>query len=72
MKQTRSKIVEEKGEDGNLGDGAALVENLVPIDLITAASKIGEAPQALATAATKLVEVIAINSIATTTCKLKS
>ncbi len=48
---------------GILGDGAPLVENLVPTGLIIAASKIGEAPQALATAATKLVETIAINSV---------
>ena len=48
---------------GILGDGAALVENLVPAGLITAASKIVEAPQALATVATKLVEAIAINSV---------
>lgn len=48
---------------GILGDGAALVENLVPTGLVSAASKIVEAPQALATVATKLVEAIAINSI---------
>jgi hypothetical protein len=48
---------------GILGDGAALVENLVPVGLMTAASKIVEAPLGLATVATKLVEAIAINSI---------
>jgi hypothetical protein len=48
---------------GILGDGAALVENLVPTGLITAASKIVEAPLSLANVATKLVEAIAINSI---------
>jgi hypothetical protein len=48
---------------GILGDGAALVENLVPAGLITAASKIVEAPQALATVATKLVEAIALNTV---------
>ena len=46
-----------------LGDGAALVENLVPAGLMTAASKIVVAPQGLASVATKLVEAIAINSI---------
>ena len=48
---------------GILGDGAALVGNLVPTGLITAASKIVETPQALATVATKLVEAIAINTV---------
>ena len=48
---------------GILGDGAALVENLVPAGLITAASKIVEAPTGLANVATKLVEAIAINSL---------
>src|SRR5438874_1327623 len=48
---------------GILGDGAALVGNLVPTGLITAASKIVEAPQGLANVATKLVEAIAINTI---------
>jgi len=48
---------------GVLGDGAALVENLVPTGLITAASKIVEAPLGLAEVATRLVEAIAINSI---------
>jgi hypothetical protein len=48
---------------GIIGDGAALVENLVPAGLIAAASKIVEAPQGLATVATRLVEAIAINSI---------
>ena len=48
---------------GILGDGAALVGNLVPTALITAAGKIVEAPQGLASVATKLVEAIAINTI---------
>ena len=48
---------------GILGDGAALVGNLVPTGLITAATKIVEAPQGLANVATKLVEAIAINTI---------
>ena len=48
---------------GILGDGAALVENLVPTGLITAASKLAEAPLGLANVATRLVEAIAINSI---------
>jgi hypothetical protein len=48
---------------GILADGAALVENLVPAGLLTAASKIVEAPRGLATVATRLVEAIAINSI---------
>lgn len=49
---------------GILGDGAALVENLVPTGLMTAASKLVEAPLGLANVATRLVEAIAINSIA--------
>jgi hypothetical protein len=48
---------------GILADGAALVENLVPAGLITAASKIVEAPLGLANVATRLVEAIAINSV---------
>jgi hypothetical protein len=48
---------------GILGDGAALVGNLVPTGLIAAASKIAEAPQSLASVATRLVEAIAFNSI---------
>jgi len=48
---------------GILADGAALVENLVPTGLITAASKLAEAPLGLANVATRLVEAIAINSI---------
>jgi len=48
---------------GILGDGAALVGNLVPTGLITAASKLAEAPLELANVATKLVEAIAINSV---------
>ena len=48
---------------GILGDGAALVENLVPTGLMTAASKLAEAPLGLANVATRLVEAIAINSI---------
>jgi hypothetical protein len=46
-----------------LGDGAALVENFVPTGLITAASKLAEAPLGLAEVATRLVEALAINSI---------
>ncbi len=48
---------------GILGDGAALVENLVPTGLITAAGKLAEAPLGLADVATRLVEALAINSI---------
>lgn len=48
---------------GILGEGAALVENLVPTGLITAASKLAEAPVGLAEVATRLVEALAINSI---------
>ena len=48
---------------GILGNSAALVENLVPTGLITAASKIAEAPVGLANVATKLVEAIAINTV---------
>ena len=48
---------------GILADGAALVENLVPVGLITAASKIAEAPRGLADVASKLVDAIAINSV---------
>jgi hypothetical protein len=48
---------------GILAAGAAFVENLVPIGLITAASKIAEAPLGLANVATRLVEAIAINSV---------
>jgi hypothetical protein len=48
---------------GILADGAALVENLSPVGLITAASKIAEAPLGLASVATRLVEAIAINSV---------
>ena len=48
---------------GILGDGAALVENLVPTGLITAAGKLAEAPVGLADVATRLVEALAINSI---------
>jgi hypothetical protein len=48
---------------GILGDGAALVENLVPTGLITAASKLVEAPVGPADVATRLVEALAINSI---------
>jgi hypothetical protein len=48
---------------GILAEGAALVENLVPAGLITAASKIAEAPRGLADVASKLVEAIAINSV---------
>ncbi len=48
---------------GIVADGVALVENLVPAGLITAASKIVEAPRGLANVASRLVEAIAINSI---------
>src|SRR5438309_8460113 len=48
---------------GILGDGATLVENLVPTGLITVASKLVETPLGLADVATKLVEALAINSI---------
>jgi hypothetical protein len=48
---------------GILGDGAALVENLVPTGLIAVASKLVEAPVGLADVATRLVEALAINSI---------
>src|SRR5437588_3683070 len=48
---------------GILGDGAALVENLVPTGLITVASKLVETPLGLADVTTRLVEALAINSI---------
>jgi hypothetical protein len=48
---------------GILADGAALVENLGPVGLITAVSKMAEAPRGLADVASKLVEAIAINSV---------
>ncbi|MEY2556513.1 MAG: hypothetical protein QOF93_1657 [Verrucomicrobiota bacterium] len=48
---------------GILGDGAALVENLVPTGLIMVASKLVETPVGLADVATRLVEALAINSI---------
>ena len=48
---------------GILENGTALVENLIPSSLVTAASKLVEAPRGLATVATRLVEAIAINSI---------
>ena len=48
---------------GILGDGVAVVQNLVPTGLITAASKLAEAPLGLAEVATRLVEALAINSI---------
>ncbi len=48
---------------GIVADGVALVENLVPAGLVTAASKIAEAPRGLADVASKLVEAIATNSI---------
>src|SRR5438309_4457133 len=48
---------------GLLENGTALVENLVPNALVTAASKLVETPRDLAaTVATRLVEAIAINS----------
>jgi hypothetical protein len=63
LKQSRSKPPKKKAKMGILGDGDALVENLVPTGLITAASKLVEAPLGLADVATRLVESIAINSI---------
>jgi hypothetical protein len=63
LKQSRSKQSKIKAKMGILGDGAALVENLVPTGLITAASKLAEAPLGLADVATKLVEALAINSV---------
>src|SRR5436190_7358165 len=48
---------------GILGDGVAVVENLVATGLITVASKIVETPLGLAEGATRLVEELAINSI---------
>src|SRR5207247_8739178 len=48
---------------GILGDGVAVVENLVPTGLITVAWKIVETPLGLAEVATRLVEALAINSI---------
>ena len=48
---------------GILSDGVAVVENLVSTGLITAASKIVEAPRGLADVASRLVEAIAINTI---------
>src|SRR4029077_5509455 len=55
--------VQNKQEMGILADSAALVENLVAPGLITAASKIVEAPLGLANVATRLIEAIAINSV---------
>ncbi len=49
---------------GILENGTALVENLVPRSLATAASKLVEAPLGLASVATSLVEALAINSVA--------
>ena len=63
MNQSRSKSSKKKAKMGILGDGAALVENLVPTGLITAASKLVEAPLGLGEVATRLVEALAINSI---------
>jgi hypothetical protein len=48
---------------GVITDGVALVGSFVPTGLITAASKIVEAPRELAGVASKLVEAIALNSI---------
>lgn len=48
---------------GILANGAAVMENLVPAALVTAATKLVEAPLGLANVATRLVEAIAINSI---------
>src|SRR5204863_8603016 len=63
LKQSRSKSSKKKATMGILGDGAALVENLVPTGLIKAAGKMVEAPLGLADVATRLVEALAINSI---------
>jgi hypothetical protein len=63
LKQSRSKPSKKKGKMGILGDGVALVENLVPTGLITVASKFAETPVGLADVATRLVEALAINSI---------
>jgi hypothetical protein len=63
LKQSRLKPSKKKAKMGILADGAALVENLVPTGLITAASKLVEAPLGLADVATRLVEALAINSI---------
>src|SRR5438874_7859646 len=49
---------------GILENGTALVENLVLPSLAIAASKLVEAPLGLANVATRLVEALAINSIA--------
>jgi hypothetical protein len=57
------KPSKQKAKMGILADGTALVENLVPAGLITAAGKIAEAPRGLADVASKLVEAIAINSV---------
>src|SRR5204863_276474 len=63
LKQSRSKPSKKKANMGILGDGVAVVENLVPTGLITVASKIVETPLGLAEVATRLVEALAINSI---------
>src|SRR5205814_4291300 len=57
------KPSKEKAKMGILGDGVAVVENLVPTGLITVASKIVETPLGLAEVATRRVEALAINSI---------
>jgi hypothetical protein len=62
LKLSTSKSSKE-AKMGILTDGAGLVEDLVPAVLITAASKIAEAPRGLADVAHKLVEAIAIKSI---------
>ncbi len=49
---------------GILENGTTLVENLVLPSLATAASKLVEAPLGLASVATRLVEALAINSVA--------
>jgi hypothetical protein len=63
LKGSQPQPSKKKGKMGILGDGAALVENLVPTGLITVASKLVEAPIGLADVATRLVEALAINSI---------
>ena len=63
LKQSRSKSSKKKAKMGIWGDRAVLVENLVPTGLITAASRLAEAPLGLADVATRLVEALAINSI---------
>src|SRR5205085_12146297 len=64
LKRSTSRPSKGRGKMGLLENGTALVENLIPIGLVTVASKLVEAPRDLAaTVATRLVEAIAINSI---------